>query len=110
MNLDRSVDSAGWRKIPLSSKVILYVKRGQFNRTWGGHTWTQLAASDKPTDLATSHPYFGGAGGIAADHAVNVCGFVDFSSGKVEIQTQNIYDGSVSSTVYWWAFIVEVID
>lgn len=110
ISLGETTDSAGWRKIPLSDKVILYIKRGQFNASWGGRTWRQNNVSDKPTDLVTSHHYVGVASGLAGDHAINVCGFVDFASGKVEIQTQNIYDGSVSSTIWWCAHIVEILN
>lgn len=105
-----SIDSADWQKVPLSGNAILYLKRGSFTKTMDGRTWTEQTASQKPADLNTSHTYFGGAGGVSSDHAINVSGYVDFSAGKVQIQNQNIYDGSVSTTIYWWAYIIEIVD
>ena len=104
-----STDSAGWRKVPISDNVVMYFKKGSASRSMSGKTWTEWTASAKPTDLNTSHAFFGGAGGVAADHAINVSGYIDFAGGKVQIQNQNIYDGTVSSIVYWWAYIIEIL-
>ncbi len=102
-----STDSNGWTKLPISDNAVAYFKKGSVSRTMSGRTWNEWTASAKPADLNTSHTYFGGAGGVSSDHAINVSGYIDFSAGKVQIQNQNIYDGSVSTTVYWWAFIIE---
>ena len=104
-----STDSNGWTKLPISDNVVAYFKKGTTSRTMEGRTWNDWTASAKPADLNTSHTYFGGAGGVASDHAVNVSGYIDFSAGNVKIQNQNIYEGSVTAIVYWWAFIIEFL-
>ena len=104
-----STDSNGWTKLPISGNVVAYFKKGTTSRTMEGRTWNDWTASAKPADLNTSHTYFGGAGGVASDHAVNVSGYIDFSAGNVKIQNQNIYEGSVTAIVYWWAFIIEFL-
>lgn len=103
-----STDSAGWEKIALSSNVIMYFQSGSFSKTMSSKTWNEQTAANKPTGLNTSHTFFGGAGGISTDHAINVSGCID-STGKAQIQNQNIYEGSVTTTVSWWAFIIEFL-
>lgn len=104
-----STDSNGWTRISLSNNVNLYMKKAEFSDTWTADSWNQRTASTKPIGLNISNTFFGGAGGIGVDHAVNVCGFVQPTNAQVEIQTQNIYNGSVTTTVFWWAYIVEIL-
>lgn len=104
-----STGSDGWTKLPISDNAVAYFKKGLASRTMDGKTWNDWTASAKPADLNTSHAYFGGAGGLSTDKAINVGGYIDFSAGNVRIQTQNIYEGTVSTTVYWWAFIIEFL-
>lgn len=103
-----STDSAGWRKVPISDNVVMYFKKGSTSRSMGGNTWTEWTASTGPTDLNTSHAFFGGAGGLSSDHAISVSGYIA-DNGKAQIQNQNIYDGTVSTSILWWAFIIEIL-
>lgn len=109
LNLTNATDGSGWRKIQLSSSINLYLKEGSSSWTMGANTWNQMDASTKPADLNTSNTFFGGAGGLSLDHAINVCGNINSSSGGVQIQTQNIFSGSITTTIYWWAYIVEIV-
>lgn len=109
-NLTSSVDAVGWRKIRLSSNVNLYLARQSFPTTMSGNTWTETTVINKPVDLNLSNNCHGGAGGIADDHAINVCGGINYNNGSVRIQTQNIYEGSATTTISWWAYIIELID
>lgn len=103
-----SVDANGWRKIPLSMNAILYLKTGSFSITRSGSTWGETAASATPSDMNSNNLAYGGAGGSSDDNAINVCGFVNLSSNTVKIQTQNLYNSSVTSTIRWWAYCVEI--
>ena len=110
IELDSSVDSNGWQKISLSANVNAYFKQGSLSDTWAIQTWKQVEASAKPTALNTSNTFFGGAGGIAQDHAINVCGYINPTNATAQIQTQNLYNGgSVSSDYFWWAYIIEIV-
>ena len=104
-----STDANGWTKIALSSNINMYFIKGTTSRTLGANTWYEWTAATKPIDLDTNNPYFGGAGGVAADHAINVSGYVAAGNAKVQIQNQNIYNGSITTTIYWWGFIVETL-
>ena len=105
-----SVDSNGWQVAQLSDNMKLYLKKGQFTVSRGIQQWGETTASVAPTGLNTSNTFFGGAGGEASDHALSVCGIVDFSNAIVKIQTQNLYQGgTVSTTIFWWAYIVELL-
>lgn len=105
-----SVDTVGWRKIQLSSNVNLYLSRQSFPITMSGDTWKETTVINKPVDLNLSNNCHGGAGGRASDHAINVCGAINFENGSVRIQTQNSYTDSVSTTIDWWAYIVEIVN
>ncbi len=109
IDLTVSTDSNGWTKLPISDNVVAYFKKGTTSRTMSGSTWNSWTASAKPTNLNTSHTYFGGAGGVSTDHAVNTNGYIDPTEGLVKIQNQNIYEGSVTTTIAWWAFIIEFL-
>lgn len=108
INMVTSADTAGWRKIQLSSNVNLYLAEGSQAINMAGQTWKQTKYLDKPSDLNLSNTFFGGAGGLSTDHAINLCGFVERTNATVQMQTQNIYEGTVSTTAYWWAYIVEI--
>ena len=104
-----SVDANGWQRLPISSNVILYMKKGELQGSWNGRSWRQNTASAKPVSLNTSNIFYGCAGGVATDHAINVCGFVDWSTAAVQIQSQNMYEDSVNTRISWWSYIVEFI-
>ena len=108
-NLTSSVDTVGWRKIQLSSNVNLYLAEGDQAISMEGTTWRQTKYLDKPSDLDLSNTFFGGAGGLSSDHAINLCGFVERTNATVQMQTQNIFEGNVNTTAYWWAYIIEII-
>lgn len=94
--------------MPISENVILYMKKGQNSSSWTGGAWGGELLSDAPVGFDGSHTFYGAAGGIGGDHALNVCGRIT-DAGKVEIQTQNLYAGTVSATIYWWAYIIEIL-
>lgn len=104
-----STDSVGWKKVPISDNVVVYLAKGVSYKSMGGTTWRTEVVSDKPSDLDLSHEFFGGAGGLATDHAINVCGGISSSTAKASLQLQNIYDGTVSTDIYWWAYIIEIL-
>lgn len=104
-----STDSVGWKKVPISDNVVVYLAKGVSYQSMGGNTWRTEVVSDKPSDLDLSHEFFGGAGGLATDHAINVCGGISSSTAKASLQLQNIYDGTVGSDIYWWAYIIEIL-
>ena len=104
-----STDADGWIKVKLAKNAVMYAKQGSFSITMGGSTWTSRQVSAKPTDLDTNQTFRGIASGTSSDKAINVCGLVDFGNGKVEIQTQNVYTGSVSSDIYWQAYIIQTL-
>lgn len=104
-----STDSVGWKKVPISDNVVVYLAKGVSYQSMGGTTWRTEVVLDKPSDLDLSHELFGGAGGLAGDHAINVCGGVSSSTAKVTLQLQNIYEGTVSTDIYWWAYIIEIL-
>ncbi|MBQ9017528.1 hypothetical protein IJ118_00425 [Candidatus Saccharibacteria bacterium] len=103
-----STDSNGWTKLPISDNAVAYFKKGSTSRSMSGITWNEWTASAKPADLDASHVFFGGAGGVSSDHAINVSGYID-SGGRAQIQNQNIYNDTLPTTVYWWAFIIEIL-
>lgn len=107
LDFTTSIDANGWQKVSLSSKIIIYLKQGTASKTMAGNTWNETTASQKPVDLNISNTFFGGAGGTSEDRAINVSGRIN-TSGLVQIQNQNIYEGSVTTTINWWAFIVEI--
>lgn len=104
-----STDADGWIKVKLAKNAVMYAKQGSFSITMGGSTWTSRQVSAKPTDLDTNQTFRGIVSGTSGDKAINVCGLVDFGNGKVEIQTQNLYTGSVSSDIYWQAHIIQTL-
>ncbi len=104
-----SVDADGWIKVKLANNAVMYAKQGSFSITMGGSTWTSRQVSAKPTDLDIYQTFRGIVSGTSGDKAINVCGLVDFGNGKVEIQTQNVYTGSVSSDIYWQAHIIQTL-
>lgn len=104
-----STDTNSWTKIEVSNEMVIYLKRGTTSKTQSASSWDSFTASTKPVDLSTSHTFFGGAGGSASDKAMNVCGYIIPGSGAVSIQHQNIHTGSVSTTISWWAWIVEIL-
>lgn len=104
-----STDSVGWKKVPISDNVVVYLAKGVSYQSMGGTTWRTEVVFDKPSDLDLSHEFFGGAGGLATDHAINVCGGISSSTAKASLQLQNIYDGTVGSDIYWWAYIIEIL-
>ena len=104
-----SVDADGWIKVKLAKNTVMYAKQGSFSITMGGSTWTSRQVSAKPTDLDIYQTFRGIVSGTSGDKAINVCGLVDFGNGKVEIQTQNVYTGSVSSDIYWQAHIIQTL-
>ena len=108
-----STDANGWTKIALSSNINMYLKRGTSSATVGGGAWKASVVSDKPVDLVITNEYFGGAGAFCGDHAMNACGWVHTAGtvtpAKVELQYQNLYGSSVTSSIYWWAYIVEIL-
>lgn len=104
-----STDSVGWKKVPISDNAVVYLAKGVSYQSMGGKTWREETMLNKPSDLDLSHEFFGGAGGVAGDHAINVCGYVNPSNAKPVVQLQNFYDGTVSAHISWWAFIVEFL-
>lgn len=104
-----STDSNGWKKIPISDNVVIYLAKGESNKSMGGHTWRTEVMLNKPSGLDLSHAFFGGAGGLAGDHAINVCGGVSSSTAAATLQIQNVYEGTISTGIYWWAYIIEIL-
>lgn len=104
-----STDSVGWVEMPISNKIKIYLAKGKSYQVISGGHWREETMLNKPTNLDATHTFYGGAGGIAGDHAVNVCGYIQPNSGKVEIQIQNIYTDTVSCDISWWAYIVEIL-
>ena len=108
-----SVDANGWRKIPVSKNLVLYFNEGTASVTVGGGTWKAVTQVTKPADLDTNNTYYGGAGALCGDHAMNACGWVragwSANAGSVEMQYQNAYSSSITTNAYWWAFIVEIL-
>lgn len=104
-----TTDSVGWKKLPISDNVVIYLAKGESSKSMDGRTWRTEVMLDKPFDLDLSNQFFGGAGGLAGDHAINVCGGISSSTAKVTLQLQNIYEDTVSSDIYWWAYIIEIL-
>lgn len=104
-----SVGVDGWIKIQLANNTVLYAKQGSFSKTMAGNSWMSTIVSSKPSDLNVSNTFRGVVGGTSGDKAINVCGLVDFSNGNVEIETQNIYTGTVTSDIYWQAYIISIL-
>lgn len=104
-----STDSEGWKKIPISNKINVYLNRGSYNKTMTPVSWGEETAAEKPIDLDTSNSFFGGVGGLSSDHAINVCGYIDWAGAKARVQLQNVHGGTVTSNIYWWAYIVEFL-
>ena len=109
IDLTTSTDSRGWRKIPLSNKINLYLNRGSYGKTMTPTSWVEETAVDKPIDLNLSNTFIGGVGGLSSDHAINVCGYVDWSGAKARVQLQNVHNGPVPAQIYWWAYIIEFV-
>lgn len=104
-----SVGVDGWIKIQLANNTVLYAKQGSFSKTMTGSSWSATIVSSKPSDLNVSNTFRGVVGGTSGDKAINVCGLVDFSNGNVEIETQNVYTGTVTSDIYWQAYIISIL-
>jgi len=104
-----SVDSNGWTVMTLSNNVVLFLKKGNYQKTMEGNSWGYTVASPKPASLSTSHSFFGGAGGSSSDRAINVSGDIGSNDAEVIIQNQNIFASSVSANISWWAYIIEFL-
>ena len=109
IKLDHTTDSAGWTKMPISAKVNMYMKYDTYSDSWTASSWKRLSISAKPTDLNTSNTFFGWATGRCGDNAISTSGAIDKSDGTVNFQSSNAYTGSVSTTLYWTAVIIELL-
>lgn len=49
-----STDSVGWKKVPISDNVVVYLAKGVSYQSMGGNTWRTEVVSDKPSDLDLS--------------------------------------------------------
>lgn len=106
--LPNTTDTNTWHKIPLASNVVAYFSTGVYSKTMPPVSWTEETACEKPIELNTSNTFFGGVGGLSSDHAINVCGYIDWSGAKARVQCQNVHGGQVTSNIYWWAYIIEI--
>lgn len=98
----------GWTKVQLTSNITMWFKYGSYSKTWSATQWTSSTPATKPTTLNTSFPFTGSVSVKANDNAINTSGFIN-SSGSVVIQEYNCYSGSVTTTAYYNAIIIQVM-
>lgn len=107
ISLTTATDAAGFTQIDLGN-IRIYGKKGTSSQTVSGSAWKEFTASTKPTNLSTSHKFYGTVSAKSSDNALSANGTVATTGGST-ISLVNNYSQSVSATITWQIIIIEVV-
>ena len=107
LNFARTTDSEGYTEMNCGPFKI-YTKKSSKSITVNGGGWKQDTFSNKPTNLNTSHTFFGFINVKSEDNAISASPLVN-SSGVGICTLVNDYSGSITTTAHYSVFIIEFL-
>lgn len=107
LNFTHTTDSNGFTEMNCGSFKI-YAKKSSMSITVSANGWREDTFSTKPTNLNTSHTFYGIANVKSADNAIAACPYVN-DSGSTISTLQNRYGTQITTTAYYRILIIEFL-
>lgn len=107
LNITHTTDNNGFTEMSCGTFKI-YLKKGSKSITVSANGWKEDTFSSKPTNLDTTHTFFGFLNVKSADNAIATGPYVNDGGSAISTLVNN-YGSSITTTAYYRVFIIEFL-